>query len=82
MANLHYYSLSQEHVHDHSLRNLLRCMFGYIFHKPYLLLNDAFENGKHFDATINMPIHIFCLELSTVLHLFDKYNIKTILTME
>ena len=57
-------------------------MFGYIFHKPYLLLNGVYENGKHFDATVDMPIHIFCLKLSTVLHLFGKCNIITISIME
>ena len=82
IANLHYYSLSQEHVHDHGLRNILRCMSGYIFQKPCLLLNDVYENGNYFDATIDMPIHVFCFKLSTVLHLFGKYNIITISIME
>ena len=67
---------------EFDLECLLRCMSGYIFHKPYLLLNGVYENGKHFDATVDMPIHTFWLKLSTVLHSFDKYNIKTISTME
>lgn len=49
-------------------------MSGYIFPKPYysLLLNDVYENGNYFDATVDMPIHVFCFKLSTVLYLFGK----------
>ena len=61
---------------------ILRCMSGYIFQKPCLLLNDVYENGNYFDATIDMPIHVFCFKLSTVLHLFGKYNMITISIIE
>ena len=61
---------------------ILRCMSGYIFQKPYLLLIHVYENGNYFDATIDMPIHVFCFKLSTVLHLFGKCNIITISIME
>lgn len=61
---------------------ILRCMSGYIFQKPYLLLIHVYENGNYFDATIDMPIHVFCFKLSTVLHLFGKYNMITISIIE
>ena len=61
---------------------ILRCMSGYIFQKPYLLLIHVYENGNYFDATIDMPIHVFCFKLSTVLDLFGKYNIIIISIIE